>query len=449
MNEELGIMNGGTCYPFLKRGYPSIIRHSSFVIPRFHKGFTLVEMLIVVAILAVLMTIVFRLGGGVQDTCRTKTVVRMQKLENCLSGYYAAFGSYPPVKVHGWRNISQPVDRNGDQQETGSGSMNQGEGGTSLVWAQVDAACRCQPFGCEYPPNQSKPTNSSGNQEKSEEEIIKEWAEDIKSRIGNSSEYPLYQSWGFKDAFSGDIRVPSINAGFVGVWTESDWKAIKLFKFGVMSFLLPRYLFMMGGDIGFFGGSGGNGKVCAQWGDNNDIPSDPFSGKSYDEAYSGNAWNSVRAHAQVDKSTKDINRQDLARVAHIPSQAVCARWMPNLEGLCSTLKEMEFFGIDVSEKPTGLPAGKEGSDGEIHPPDPKTHEVGGATYRNASVTVNDGWENEFYYYSPPPYQTYTLWSAGPNGKTFPPWVAIESLENATDRETAMEWRSDDIMQMSH
>lgn len=34
----------------------------------------------------------------------------MQRLENCLSGYYAAYGSYPPVKLHGSRDYTLEVD---------------------------------------------------------------------------------------------------------------------------------------------------------------------------------------------------------------------------------------------------------------------------------------------------------------------------------------------------
>ena len=69
------------------------------------RGFTLIEMLVVVAVLAVLMAMVFRLSGiGSDSDNRSVTIERLQRLENCLSGYYAAFGSYPPVKLHGSRN---------------------------------------------------------------------------------------------------------------------------------------------------------------------------------------------------------------------------------------------------------------------------------------------------------------------------------------------------------
>ena len=57
------------------------------------KGFTLVELLIVVVVMITLMTITFRLSSiGSDATARNKTVNRLNRLENCMSGYYAAFG---------------------------------------------------------------------------------------------------------------------------------------------------------------------------------------------------------------------------------------------------------------------------------------------------------------------------------------------------------------------
>ena len=62
--------------------------------------------------------------------------------------------------------------------------------------------------------------------------------------------------------------------------------------------------------------------------------------------------------------------------------------------------------------------------------------------------MKDGYDHELYYYSPAPYQTYVLWSAGENGNTFPPWVDKETLD-AADLKTAMKWASDDIVHMKN
>jgi hypothetical protein len=72
----------------------------------------------------------------------------------------------------------------------------------------------------------------------------------------------------------------------------------------------------------------------------------------------------------------------------------------------------------------------------------------GNQYVLDAVTVKDGWGNEFYYYSPPPYQTYVLWSAGANEKTFPPWVPRDSLDSKANECVAL-WVEDDIINMSN
>ena len=64
------------------------------------------------------------------------------------------------------------------------------------------------------------------------------------------------------------------------------------------------------------------------------------------------------------------------------------------------------------------------------------------------MTVQDGWGHEFYYYSRSPYQSYTLWSAGPDGKTFPPWIARDKL-SGQELDMAAKWTKDDIAHMSN
>ena len=70
------------------------------------RAFTLVELMIVIAVIVSLMAITFRIMNTVGDTeARTITITRMQRLENALSGFHAAFGCYPPVKLHGNRSF--------------------------------------------------------------------------------------------------------------------------------------------------------------------------------------------------------------------------------------------------------------------------------------------------------------------------------------------------------
>ena len=66
-------------------------------------------------------------------------------------------------------------------------------------------------------------------------------------------------------------------------------------------------------------------------------------------------------------------------------------------------------------------------------------------------SVVDGWDHDLYYYSPPPYQSYTLWSSGPNMRTFPPWITDEEIKKLDDEEQKLvqEWISDDIVHMKN
>ena len=82
-------------------------------------------MLIVVVVLVTLMTITFRLGAiNTTSSYRNTTIARIQRLENCLSGYYAAFGSYPPVAQHGSYNFYLKADSHGIQNLDGEENQN-------------------------------------------------------------------------------------------------------------------------------------------------------------------------------------------------------------------------------------------------------------------------------------------------------------------------------------
>ena len=105
------------------------------------------------------------------------------------------------------------------------------------------------------------------------------------------------------------------------------------------------------------------------------------------------------------------------------------------------------YGVKISDGGGGLAVGnppsqiyssgdsQSGSDGRTQP------------YILDKISCNDGWGNEFYYYSPPPYQGYRLWSAGPNGKTFPPWFPDREIEDLKEKNMIRNWLSDDIVHM--
>jgi len=265
------------------------------------KAFTLIELLIVVAVLVTLMGLMFKLGGlGGDSYRRTRTITRMQKLENCLSGYNAAFGSYPPVKLYGSRNINSRVDEYGHGMQTGeSGEPNWGDEG--LAWEQVRAACLAQPVACRFP-FPDGPYN----------DLIRGISTEMKRRAGETGNAYYKKYWGnerIKKKLQAGFESVNMNAGGLD-HTAVDWGDLQLFQFGVMSYILPRYLVMMNGNSQFYGN-------FRQWTVNNEMPSDPYNGRPIGE------W------AQLRELVVSGNMTDLAKVANIPSQSVCARWMPN------------------------------------------------------------------------------------------------------------------------
>ena len=169
------------------------------------KAFTLIELLIVVAVLVTLMGLMFKLGAvGGDSYRRTRTITRMQKLENCLSGYNAAFGSYPPVKLHASRNINSRIDNYGHGMQTGeSGEPNWNDEG--LAWDQVQAACLAQPVACRFP-FPDGPYN----------ELIRGISTEMKRRAGETGNEHYRKYWGnerIKKKLEAGFESVNMNAG--------------------------------------------------------------------------------------------------------------------------------------------------------------------------------------------------------------------------------------------
>ncbi|MGN0855642.1 MAG: type II secretion system protein [Kiritimatiellia bacterium] len=395
------------------------------------RGFTLIEIMVVVTILVILMSIVFRLSNlGADNERRTRTVVRLQRLENCLSGYHAAFGSYPPVKLHGTRDIYRRVGTHGLQSDERNESIwnwsKIGEQNEYNAWSQVKAACRSQPIDCRYPfpSGYSRLVDVTSGEMKRRAES----GEDQYAAYFEDESRRRRLTAGFDDGTSRNVNRHAKHKG------DTDWNSIQLFKFGLMSFLLPRYLVMMNGDDVFF-------TDYAQWTGNNTMPSDPFTGKSYEE---------LGGYDELRRNATSLNRSEFAKVANIPSQAVCARWMPNLERMCHCNHGYSLFGIDLKSDTWG-----EGSelnvdnyDIEIFSPADADSDSTANQYVLDGITVRDGWLNEIYYYSPAPYQTYRIWSSGPNGRTFPPWISRKDLGTKAQECVAL-WTVDDIENLRH
>jgi len=382
------------------------------------KGFTLVELLVVTVVIAILASIVFRLVNSVDDaTALQLTIKRMQRLENCLSGYYAAFGSYPPVQLHGSRNPFYPVNKFGFIQQT----ENEDPDYKTLNAERVNAACRAQPVAAAFP------FTSEDDRKKVEAES---------SAIQLLAQNPEYRSMNKNCAALSPFDALSTPNQLSGKKKESSWSEIQLFKFGLMSFLLPRYLLMMGS------GSNTIYQDFAQWTDNNTRPCKFESGEQYA------TW--LDLNMDISKTTGERWKLEL-----IPSQAVTQRWLPNLAGICTCGSSKEFYGVSLSDG-TELISHETPSLIEVYSSgDSQSGENadGSQPYVLDSVTVKDGWQNDFFYYSLPPYQSYRLWSAGPNMNTFPPWITDEQIRKDNDiskhAKTIRSWIADDIVHLSH
>ena len=357
------------------------------------RGFTLIELLIVTVVIVTLMALVFRLAGsGGNSKAHARTVARLQRLANALSGYYAAFGSYPPVPLQGRsRDIQTKVDGNGNQYDAS-------EKGEAFNKSQIKAACRAQPVAavCPYRPG---------------------GAEDIAIQKLSEFYHPekIYRAIDAYSRFGENRFVP-------------EWSKNQTFMFGLLSFLLPRYQFMLDGEENIYKNTYPN----SPWGSNNRRPylMDGTRLGSWDDAQRALGAGKYTGQDQ-DASLMSVR----AMLENLPSQAVCARWMPNFAGIVTTIPvqcHTTFFGVDTEDS-------HHSGAGEwcLISPDGSGKN---AIFAQMKKTVLDGWNNEFYYYSPPPYQSYQLWSAGPNGDTFPPWAEKPSGRE----ETINRWIADDI-----
>ena len=384
------------------------------------RGFTLVELMIVIAVLVSLMAITFRITNSVTDAeSRTMTITRMQRLENALSGFHAAFGCYPPVKLHGNRSFE-------GQEE----SINWGN--ESEAWRWVQQICKTQPVGCRFP----FPSGMTDYIRELSDLIAEAAASGEYEEVFSDQSMKEWAAAGFSSAAAGSVEDRLSAKKDRVLWSE-----IKLFQYGVMSYLLPRYFVMMGGSSKYFEAGG-----YAQWTKNNQRPCDPFTGDTIE-------WTTVYNWAEEQRGGG--KNENVVKLQMMPSQSACARWLPNLEGICRCDTDINLFGVhiksghwrdrgifDSMEIETLAPAVREA----CFTPD------GNGSYKDQyildSVTVQDGWGHEFYYYSRSPYQSYTLWSSGPDGKTFPPWIARDQL-SGQELDLAAKWTKDDITHMSN
>ena len=323
------------------------------------KGFTLIELMVVIAIIGILIGTTFKLMQVAADSkARAVTRARMERLQNALSGYYATYGMYPAVPFYG---NPDPSAKDNTSETTGAAVVS----GTK---ESAQAAARAQPVGFEYP--------------------TPVWMDDKIPILF----YPA-------NVISVNTAIGSLSP------TDADWDKYKGFKFGLMSFLLPRVQIVGHPD------NGNNAPLRdvykrAQWMDNN--LSSRVPGAS-------NADNQILL-------------QNLEKQRVIENEA-CIRWLPCFEGILRSFAG-SVLGVQIN-----------GDDDGGHRLASRQMQ-GGPNVALAFITITDGWGREFFYYSAPPYLSFQVWSAGPDGLTFPPWVPIPSSGGMKD---AKVWIKDDII----
>ena len=390
------------------------------------KAFTLVELLVVTVVIAILASVSFRMVSSSEASeARQITITRMQRIENCLSGYYAAFGSYPPVA------ISKNVSSNPFYELNGKGNqkLDKDPDYGTLDWSRVEPACRAQPIAVEFPFNGSADPDSAAG----DGSYPKKLSDAIQV---------LMQDSAFAEQYGQCPAATPFDAGNVNaIIAASRSHGFEPFTFGLMSYLIPRALTMMTAERRLF-------TECPQWQDNNSLPCRFSNGVPYE------GWGQL--NDIVLGKTGDVSEKLALEL--IPSQAVCRRWIANLEGICSDCMDVVAFGVVLSsggqpynpQTPSDIPIKFVG--------DPLDDAKSSGMLPNR-ITLRDGFPNamsrgrEFYYYSPPPFQSYRLWSAGPNGKTFPPWMTDDQLQTDNNLKqhinTINEWIADDIVHMSN
>ena len=319
-------------------------------------AFTLIELMVVVALVGVLIAGVFKLMGGAGDASRrSRTIAKLQRLENAIAGFYSAYGTYPPVPR---QESPDPLNETEEDRNSYANSDDENE----KFAKRCRRAARSQPISYEFPSRSSATMTS-----------------DL---------HTFFENEGHQNVLAVHEMMGSFDL------EETDWSKNKLFKYGLLSFLLPRLT------------------VMGEFDANGNMHGGP------DEAVFQRAQWTKFNEARMGDYTAQLAKEAVS----------CVAWLPNLEGIVHG--GLTVLGVRLA-------GGQEES--RMY-----TLNYLGAPFGLRLMTVLDEWDQPFYYYSAPPYQSYRIWSSGPDHKTFPPGFPMEKLSE-TQRKLVASWIADDIV----
>ncbi len=287
------------------------------------RGFTLVEMLVVVLVIVILSAMTLRTVGAIgRNNDISKTRAQVERVATACEEFKAIYGKYPPVSFY--------------------------PGGA-------------QPFEFEH------------------------------ATVGGMGDTE-------SEGLARNIRTKDRRK-------EVAWRETRLFTFGLLSFFLPRY----------------NGFVHAPGSD--DLSGYPYTFAGVTAQANGNGSRTkgnalsqyVNYNKFVDGAISGDTERDLAAVRRI---------LPILGGKLkfdnSGVEDWGIISRDVRYRAN--------STGE-----------GASEITNRIYTVYDAWGNSLHYQSIPPYETFKVWSYGPDGKT----GVVEEEINGAKKE--IDYSRDDIV----
>lgn len=203
----------------------------------------------------------------------------------------------------------------------------------------------------------------------------------------------------------GDLGItPSMAAQMVNdSKTKNRWNEFPVFTFGLASYFYPRYWSTASVSPKEFYG---------------DLDRDDVLESAQNKADKNRVINQWRDHNN--RSGSRINIQDLNK-----DMTAIKKLMPLLDGVIESYVQNKQRVWTV----------KDWGCAEYHGEGPH-HFYGSREYANSAIVFDDTWDRYLHYQSNPPYDSYRIWSAGPNGATHDP---------ACDNPAACSKCSDDIV----